>query len=478
MMGVSLCAILFPLTVHCAHADSDIQENSSISSAYGPTPDLGSIKTVSISGHEVRALPMRVGNLDILSPFTSSLSYLGASASQANPSYLPKGTPHSQRNEFFQLNVPGQRPIILQIGKAVAYVDGNSKPLLAAPLLMKGQIWLPVFSIAPLLGAAARISPDGTLYLNPTVQSVRVFKVKGTLTMTVSTSAPIPDGKILMGTTDNPPKIYFDFQGFSMGFDARGSTDQQKVSDGNGEIDQVRAGLFQSFPDTTRIVLDLNKPLQASVQPMPDKTLFAVLLVSPGTATATVTNVDDAPTGNGSMKGLTIVVDAGHGGHDTGAPGQKSLEKNHALDIAKRLKTYLQGMGAKVLMTRDDDTFISLEGRVAFANSHKADIFFSVHLNSYTSSSAGSETYYYTPQSKNLAYEVQKTLDAASGLPNRGVKSARFYVIRHTTMPSVLTESCFISNPQEEALVMQPSYRDKLARGMAQGIANYVKKYR
>ena len=478
LMGLLLCAFLASSYNLSALADNDPQGNSAASSVYGQTPDLGTIKSVSVAGQEVRALPMRVGNLDILSPFTSSLSALGASASQVNPSNLPKGIPHSQQNEFFQLNIPGQRPVVMQIGKAVAYVDGKSKPLLAAPLLMKGQIWLPVFSIAPLLGASARVAPDGTLYINPTVQSVRVFKVKETLTVTISTSAPIPDGKVLMGTTDNPPKIYFDFQGFSMGFDANGSTDQQTVSDGKDEIDQVRAGLFQTFPDTTRVVLDLNKPMQASVQPMPDKTLFAVLLVSPGTAAATVTNVDDAPTGNGSIKGLTIVVDAGHGGHDSGAPGQKSLEKTHALDIAKRLKKYLQNMGAKVLMTRDDDTFISLEGRVSYANSHKADIFISCHLNSYTGSSAGTETYYYTPQSKNLAYEVQKSLDAASGLPNRGVKSARFYVIRHTTMPSVLTESCFISNPQEEALVMQPSYRDKLARGMAQGIANYVKKYR
>jgi N-acetylmuramoyl-L-alanine amidase len=211
---------------------------------------------------------------------------------------------------------------------------------------------------------------------------------------------------------------------------------------------------------------------------MPDKTLFALLLVSPGTTTTSVSNIDDSqPTGNGSLKGMTIVVDPGHGGHDSGAPGQKSLEKTHALDIAKRLKGYLQSMGATVLMTRDDDTFIPLEGRVAFANSHKADIFISVHLNSFGATSTGTETYYYTSQSKALATEVQKSLAAASGLLNRGVKSARFYVIRHTTMPSVLTESCFISNPQEEALVMQPDFRDRLARGMAQGIANYVKKY-
>jgi len=201
--------------------------------------------------------------------------------------------------------------------------------------------------------------------------------------------------------------------------------------------------------------------------------------LSPGTSTPGATTIsNDQPTGNGSLKGMTIVVDAGHGGHDSGAPGKKSLEKNHALDIAKRLTRYLRSMGARVLMTRDDDTFISLQGRVAFANSHKADIFISVHLNSFNNTAGGTETYYYTSHSKALANEVQRSLAAASGLSNRGVKTARYYVIRHTNMPAVLTESCFISNPHEEDLVMQPGYRDKLARGMAQGIANYVKKYR
>ncbi|MEO6906999.1 MAG: stalk domain-containing protein, partial [Abditibacteriaceae bacterium] len=272
LMGLLLCA-LFISTTQSAFADSDLEGNSGAAGVYDKTPDLGNVKSVSVGGHEIRALPQRVGNLDILSPITSYLSYLGASASQVNASYLPKGTPSSQQNQFFQLNIPNQRPIVLQLGKATAYIDGQRKPLLAAPLLLNGKIWIPVFSIAPLLGATARIAPDGTLHVNPTVQSVRVFKVKNTLAVTISASAPIPDGAVQMRTTDNPPKIYFDFPGFSMGFNANGSPDIQTVSSGKDEIDQVRAGLFQSFPDTTRVVLDLNKPMQASVQPMPDKSL-------------------------------------------------------------------------------------------------------------------------------------------------------------------------------------------------------------
>jgi N-acetylmuramoyl-L-alanine amidase len=164
-------------------------------------------------------------------------------------------------------------------------------------------------------------------------------------------------------------------------------------------------------------------------------------------------------------------------GHDSGARGKQSLEKSHALDIAKRLRNNLVARGATVLMTRETDNFISLQGRVDFANSRRADIFVSVHINSFRSTSAGTETFFWTGQSAGLAREVHQELAKATGLPNRGVSQARFYVIRNTWMPSILTETAFISNPREEALLINPAWRDKVARGMAQGVANYVERY-
>jgi N-acetylmuramoyl-L-alanine amidase len=211
------------------------------------------------------------------------------------------------------------------------------------------------------------------------------------------------------------------------------------------------------------------------VQSLPNKTLFALLLVPPGgMITPTRGNPNPSP---GDLSGLKIVVDAGHGGHDTGAPGARSLEKRHTLDIAQRVRRYLEDRGATVMMTRDTDNFISLQGRVDFANSRRADIFFSVHINSFRSTSSGTETFYWTAQSAALAREVQKELLAATNLPNRGVSQARFYVIRKTTMPSVLTETAFISNPREEAKLMDPAFRERVAKGMAQGIANYAARY-
>lgn len=473
------CTLLLSVTAHAANDAT--AGNPAALSVYNQPPDLGKVENVAVAGSRVRSLPMRVGNLDVLSPFVSLLKSLDAEATQASTANLPKGTPRSKKNEFFQINVPGRVPIVMHIGHPVAYVGDKRQPLLAAPIYSHGQIWLPVFSLAPLLGASARIAADGTLHLNPTVRSVDISESGGNLVVTVTTSAPFPEGKVVPKVTSDPPRIYFDFPGFSMGFDANNSAGDRTVGYGKGDIARVRAGLFESFPDTTRVVLDLKKPLRPLAQKASNnKTFILTLLPSSATTTATIdTGTVAPPRGNGSIKGMTIVVDAGHGGKDSGARGAKSYEKQHTLDISKRLANYLQQMGAKVLLSRSDDTYVSLSGRTSFANARKADVFISVHLNSAGNRTAGgTETYYYTAQSRNLALEVHKQLSAATGLNNRGVKTARYYVLRNTKMPSILTESLFISNAREEGLMMQPSYRDKLARAMAQGIANYAKTYR
>jgi N-acetylmuramoyl-L-alanine amidase len=196
-------------------------------------------------------------------------------------------------------------------------------------------------------------------------------------------------------------------------------------------------------------------------------------MISPGNVVEPVI----APAQNGSLRGLTIVVDAGHGGHDNGAMGSRSKEKDHTLDISRRLAGHLRSRGANVLMSRDGDYYVTLQGRVDFANSRKADLFVSVHINSFRSTSAGTETFYYTAQSVALAREVHKELIKATGLKNRGVTQERFFVVRKTWMPSILTETAFISNSREEALLVQPQFRERVARGLAQGIQNYVNRY-
>ncbi|HVF10048.1 MAG TPA: N-acetylmuramoyl-L-alanine amidase, partial [Abditibacteriaceae bacterium] len=282
-----------------------------------------------------------------------------------------------------------------------------------------------------------------------------------------------------MGTIGNPPKLYIDFPGYAMGLDAANSTDERVVNNGLGQVQRIRMGMPKKFPDTTRIVLDLKSPLSGVMQPLPDKTLFAMVLFAGGKNPPPL-----PPSGPGlaslneNLRGLTIVVDAGHGGHDSGARGKSSHEKSHCLDIARRVRNYLDKRGATVLMTRDGDYFVPLQGRVDFANQRKADLFVSVHINaSVRKTSTGTQTFFWTAQSLPLAREVHKELVKATGLPNRKISQARFFVIRKTWMPSILTESAFISNPKEEKLVMNANWRDRVARGIAQGIANYAVLY-
>lgn len=451
--------------------------------------DLANVRRIKVGGVLLADAPMRVGNLDILAPIvgddSSLLAKLGSTASRvaAKNNYSNPNTPTDTQS--FQLNLAPRPPIILTVGRATAYINGQEQQLRAAPLVIGGKIWLPIFSIAPLLGAATRLQPDGTLNITPTIQSVEIFPAGGYTVLTVKTSAPITPGTVLQGTNADPAKLYFDFSGYSMGFDAANSTGERVVSAGLNDVQQVRAGMPQTFPDVTRIVLDMKRMAKATVQSMPDRSMFAVLIpnsVTPPKLPPREVTIPD-PTeprpvsSDGTLRGVTIVVDAGHGGHDSGAPGARSLEKNHNLDLARRLRTNLESRGATVLMTRDGDYFIPLQGRVDFANSHHADIFFSIHIDSFLRTSSGTTTHFYTAQSLPLAREVQAELARATGIKSRGVMQSRFFVIRKTWMPSVLTESAFITNPREEAMLTNPNWRQRVANGMAQGIANYVTKY-
>lgn len=470
--------------------------------ALGPAPyELGLIKRIQVGTALLPQAPLRVGNLDIMAPIAEQISALGVSVTKADLRNVPGGTSGPTDAQYFQINVPTGPPIVLTIGKETAWIGNLEQPLRAAPLVIGNQIYLPVFSIAPLLGAAARLDTKGTLILTPTIQSVELFPIKDTVAVTIRSSAPVPAGlaKIVEvpGGPGRSPKVYVDFPGYSMGFDAGNSTIERMVAPGAGDVLRARAGMPSKFPDTTRIVLDLKKPLTGLSQNVPDPTLFALVITEPGDSPPPLTAqaidpqipertiigesavYEEPPIkASKSLSGLTIVVDAGHGGHDTGARGKSSLEKSHTLDIARRLRNHLQARGANVLMTRDTDNFISLQGRVDFANQRRADLFVSVHINaSVNKSSSGTQTFYYTAISQSLAREVHKELAKATGRPNRGISQARFYVVRHTRMPSILTESAFVSNPKEEALLKDPKYRERIGRGIAQGVANYVAVY-
>ncbi len=216
-----------------------------------------------------------------------------------------------------------------------------------------------------------------------------------------------------------------------------------------------------------------------------------------------------------------IVIDAGHGGHDTGTIGPHGLmEKDLCLDVALRLGHLIEQKlpGAEVIYTRKDDTFIPLEQRTAMANEAKADLFISIHANSsHDHEARGIETYYLNfatseeslevatrenalsqeglhdlqdlvkkiarnekiEESKEFASDVQDSLTrrmqlVSQGEKNRGVKKAPFVVLIGANMPSILSEISFISNPSDEKLLRKGDQRQRVADGLYRGIAAYL----
>jgi len=216
----------------------------------------------------------------------------------------------------------------------------------------------------------------------------------------------------------------------------------------------------------------------------------------------------------------TIVIDPGHGGREVGAVGPNGLlEKDVTLAIARKLASALSGkVGARVVLTREDDSVVSLDQRTALANQYKADLFLSVHVNAAVVKGAkGSETYYlsleasdelarkaaeaenatstpnpnadlnlilwdlaqnaYVGESSRFAQSIQEELNAATAVANRGVKQAPFKVLVGATMPAALVEVGFISNPEEEAKLQSEAFQTMMVEALTRAVQRYKSDY-
>jgi N-acetylmuramoyl-L-alanine amidase len=199
-----------------------------------------------------------------------------------------------------------------------------------------------------------------------------------------------------------------------------------------------------------------------------------------------------------------IVIDAGHGGQDTGTQNKphKLDEKEFTLDVANRLRPMLVKQGYKVVMTRTDDRFIALPQRAEIANKAGADLFISIHFNAVGGAPAvrGSETYTMTPRYQRstgspksdpsdavlnpgnahdpwnalLGYHMQTQMLAKLGSVDRGLKRARFAVLRLVNSPAVLVEAGYLSNDEEAKKIATAAYRQSLAEALAQGVRGYA----
>lgn len=342
----------------------------------------------------------------------------------------------------------------------------------------------------------------------------------------------------------DPERIYFDLHGTALAHGLFGKT----IEVGDPVLARVR--IAQPRQGISRVVLETNgasdfsvslqsKPYRLVVQirksakrensaisgaPEPDPPTPDLLsrnrqsndLTAPNSAPPAPGRVESKSEGQlqNQVAKFRLVLDPGHGGWDLGTVGRKGLmEKDLVLDIVERLGKLVQSrLGAEVIYTRQDDTYLPLEKRTEIANLAQADMFVSVHANySDDSTARGAETYYTNTyssvrartagaesdataenvnwnnvdirdkvqQSRRFAVAVQQALHRAlavqiPGMRNRGVKKASYVVLTGTSMPAILAEVSFVSSPADEDILKSSSYRQNIAEGLYTGIAQYA----
>lgn len=296
------------------------------------------------------------------------------------------------------------------------------------------------------------------------------------LRLVVDATGPVQGNAVL---TDSPsPRLEVTVAGASIG--ALGS-----VQDLDGKIaDQVS---FTQGNGSSKLIIDLENMIESTdyrVFTLPrdvkaDKPYRVVIDIN-----KPVPPVDYKF--SAGLKGKIIALDPGHGGSDSGAIGPGGTqEKTVTLAVAKNLQTLLERAGATVIMTRRDDRDVfgpnataveELKARTTIGASNKADIFVSIHADSFTSPTVGgTSTFYYRKSMYDvmLAQSLLSGIVPACGLANRNANSANFYVIKRSTMPASLIEMAFISNPNEEKLLNSPQFQQKMAQGIFQGLDNF-----
>ncbi|HEX3010801.1 MAG TPA: N-acetylmuramoyl-L-alanine amidase, partial [Syntrophomonadaceae bacterium] len=224
-------------------------------------------------------------------------------------------------------------------------------------------------------------------------------------------------------------------------------------------------------PDTTVLTIDTSTPVKFAVGTSSDGTSLYILFIDKSTL---------------QSRNPIVVLDAGHGGKDTGACGY-AVEKDANLAITLKAGEVLTQNGIQVVYTHKDDSFLELSEISDIANMYNASLFVCIHNNSNGSPSAsGTETYYYAPVERpdlfiqkderySLASLIQQYVVNAIGLPDRGVKTANFAVLRNTQMPSALVEAAFVSNPVEGVLLTQDDFRNQIGEAVANAIMEYMR---
>ncbi|KGP82551.1 MULTISPECIES: N-acetylmuramoyl-L-alanine amidase family protein [unclassified Paenibacillus] len=387
----------------------------------------------------------------------------------------------------------GNSNIQMTAGEDAATVNGNRVTLDSPPLIKQGTTLVPLRFVGE--GMGLRVGWDnGT----KTVSLASIPPVADTESEIDPVEAPEPDGlselqsisfggdRLILATNgritpkisslSGPDRIIVDLpdttfakefiQGQATNPDGSGTllvTDSSLVS-------KVRYAVFSQTPSTVRVVLDLSQVATAKWSLGENNVLLVDLALSNGE----LTSQPALPTNDGKK---VVIIDPGHGGRQSGAVSVTgAYEKDFNLAVGLKVQALLQQHAEiQTVITRQDDTELSLQQRVDIAQLNQADIFVSIHGNKFTTPVPnGIETLYSRKESKDLADILHKHVLPITGFKDRGVKTASLHVTRETTMPAVLLELGFLSNPADEALMLTEEYQNKCAQAIVDGIVEYL----
>ncbi|MGD9580419.1 MAG: N-acetylmuramoyl-L-alanine amidase [Vampirovibrionia bacterium] len=231
------------------------------------------------------------------------------------------------------------------------------------------------------------------------------------------------------------------------------------------EILDVKVGQLMAGNPNSRIVLNLNSPsIDIKTNVSTDGKIMEIVLKQ----SSDLLSVSS----DGTVK---VVLDAGHGGYDTGCQAEGYKEKDITLDVTKRVKVLLEKANIKVYMTRSDDSTLSLKERTEFTNSINPAAFVSIHVNASESTAPeGIDTHWYTNQSIPLARNIQNSMMKKINAVDRGIKKNMFYVIHHTPVPSTLVEIGFLSNSKERRDIITFKRKQNTAQAIAEGVIQFL----
>lgn len=389
--------------------------------------------------------------------------------------YLGASVTWKQETQQVQIE-NGQTSITLAIGSAEAMVNGHAVQLydgVPATMAAVGSLtrtMVPLRFVSEQLGAEVTFDNEASaVYISSVQEPVYALSAPQLENGIITVSASVEAAPNIFSL---PGRVVADFPGGVLSGSSFGTVPVNGTA-----VSAVRYNQYDTGYDgsrVARVVLDLQEGYTAEDLIL-DFSAGVLTVLQP--EAAELPPEEDTPPEEDPDAPL-VVLDAGHGGTDIGAPYFGRYEKDLVLAMTLQTGALLEAAGCRVEYTRSDDTYVSLAARAEQANTQQADLFVSIHANAFPQKPEvnGLETYYLVggDRAKDLAEAIHAAVLSASGAGDRGTRTANFYVLRYTDMPAVLVETGYMTNEAECNLLASEAYQQLIAQGIADGIIAYL----